>query len=175
MKNKTDILSKEHTLSDLTPFSSSLDGFAKKLLGKQGFVLIDLLKSWKNIAGEELALESLPERIDFKKDRQDGGTLVVSTTSGAYALELQHKSQIIIEKINTYFGYKAIDKLKIVQNTQIEQSQNINIADIEKKKLVTKDEQNYINDITKDIEDETLKQKLQSLLQTAFSAQKQEN
>ena len=137
--------------------------------------MIDLFQNWQNIVGEDLAPHSLPERIDPKKNDEGIATLVICVSSGAFALEFQHKSQIIIEKINTFFGYKAIDKLKIVQNTALGDNQNINIADIEKKKLVTKDEQNYINSITKEIEDETLKQKLQSLLQTAFSAHKQEN
>ena len=43
-----------------------------------------------------------------------GGTLHVRVGSGALALELQHLEPVVIERINTYFGYRAVERLKLV-------------------------------------------------------------
>lgn len=174
--NKKNIISKEHAALGLTSLSSNIEDIAKKLLGQNGFVEISLLKNWNSIVGANLAQNCLPERIEYKKGERGNGTLILNVSSGAFALEISHLSSIIVEKINTYFGYAAVRNIKIIQNGNlIIHSQNANIADIEKKKLVTQEEQNYIETITQGIEDETLKSKLQSLALSVLCAQKKEN
>lgn len=176
MKKEKDIINHEHSAQGLTSFSEQSQTLIKNLLGKNGLVYIDILKNWKQIVGDELASHSLPERIDFQKDSRVGGTLHLIVSAGAFALEAAHKTNLICEKINTYFGYNAIEHIKITQTGLPElKSDNINIADIEKKKLVSKDEQNYIDSIVQGITDEDLKQKLQSLAQTIIISQKKEN
>ena len=174
--NKKNIISKEHTALGLTSLSSNIEDIAKKLLGQNGFVEISLLKNWNSIVGENLAQNCLPERIEYKKGERGNGTLILSVSSGAFALEISHLSSIIVEKINTYFGYAAVRNIKIIQNGDfVIHPQNANIADIEKKKLVTQEEQNYIEAISQGIKDEALKSKLQSLALSVLCAQKKEN
>ena len=104
------------------------------------------------------------------------GTLILKVATGALALELSHKEPIIIEKINTYFGYGAVSRIKIMQtDSNLFTSHQINIADIEKKKLVTEQEENYIKTIGENVENETLKAKLQSLARSICLANKKEN
>lgn len=176
MKKEKDIINHEHTSQGLTSFSEQSQNLIKNLLGKKGLVYIDILKNWSQIVGEDLASHSLPERIDFQKDARTGGTLHLIVSAGAFALEAAHKTPLIIEKINTYFGYNAVDHIKITQSGLTElKNDNINIADIDKKKLVSEDEQNYIDSIVEKIADEDLKQKLRSLAQTIIVSQKKEN
>ena len=164
MKNKKNIISKEHSSLGLTSLSSNIEDIAKKLLGQNGFVEISLLKNWKSIVGEKLSKNCLPERIEYKKGERSNGTLILNVSAGAFALEISHSSSIIIEKINTYFGYLAVQNIKIIQKGDFfVDSDKSNIADIKKKKLVSIDEQNYINAISEGIEDEVLKSRLQSL------------
>lgn len=176
MKAKKDIIRTERSADGLTKISHNVEYLAKQLLSRHDFVEIDLLKNWKNIIGEDLAAYTLPERIDFPKDKKNDGTLVLNVSSGAFALEISHKSPIIIEKINTYFGYGAVSRLKIVQNAEIfTASQGTNIADIQKKKLVSPEQQNYIDDVGCGIENEELKAQLQSLAFFVSEKQKKEN
>lgn len=176
MTNKKNIISKQHTALGLTSLSSNIEDIAKKLLGQNGFVEISLLKDWHSIVGENLAQNSLPERIEYKKGERSNGTLVLSVTAGAFALEISHLTPIIIKKINTYFGYAAVQNIKIIQKNDFSFSdQASNIADIEKKKLVSIDEQNYIEAISQGIEDDELKSRLQSLAFSILCAQKKEN
>lgn len=178
MKETKDILNHEPLAQGLSLFSKSIEPMLKKLLGPNGFANIDIVKNWKSIAGEELGAHTLPQKIEFTKDKRTDGTLYLMTSSGAYALEIQHKANIIIEKINTYFGYRAVQKIKIIQNQSdvFDLDENgVNIADIEKKKLVTQDEQNYIDSITQDITDEQLKVRLERLARAIIISQKKEN
>ena len=87
-----------------------------------GFAYAELLSQWEAIVGSELAMVSAPERIrwprrgDGEEDRGQpgGGTLVVRAIEGR-ALELQYMAPRIIERINGYYGYSAVAKLKILQ------------------------------------------------------------
>ena len=43
------------------------------------------------------------------------GTLHVRIDSGSLAIELQHLEPLLIERINGYFGYRAVARLKLLQ------------------------------------------------------------
>ena len=177
MKPKKDIICHEHSAAGLTRLSSNIEQMAKKLLGVHGLTEIDLLKNWESVVGEDFARHSLPERIDFKKDMRNDGTLILKVSSGALALEISHKAPVIIEKINTYFGYCAISHIKIIQ-TDVCLSciqDDANIADIEKKKLVSQEQENYIKTIGEGVKSENLKTRLQSLARSICLSQKKED
>jgi hypothetical protein len=95
---------------------------------KFGFSAATLVTDWPAIAGRELASVSSPQRLVWPKAghganaedrettpaRRKGATLIVRV-DGARALDVQYGSRQIIERINAYFGYAAIDSLRIVQ------------------------------------------------------------
>ena len=112
MKKEKNIISEEHRGNGLNPFSADISNFAAKLLGKKGVIEMKILSEWKNIVGQDLAEHSLPEKISFAKDQRDNGVLHLAVTSGAFAIEISHNTPLILEKINTYFGYKAVTKIK---------------------------------------------------------------
>ena len=89
------------------------------MLGSRGFVAVDILAGWHEIVGEELAEFCLPQKIDFPRGQKSNGTLYLNVASGAFALEIQHREKFILEKINTRFGYQAVAKIKIVQNSSL--------------------------------------------------------
>lgn len=95
-----------------------LAGFLPRLtraaLGKRGFAEGGIVTDWAAIVGPELAAASLPEKLTFAKGARSDGTLQVRV-SGALALELQHLEPVVIERINSYFGYRAVGRLKIRQ------------------------------------------------------------
>ena len=174
-KNKN-IVDENHKTEGLTKISDSMTGMVKKLLGNQGFVEIDLIKNWAKIVGDDLAKVSLPQKIDFKKEARGEGTLRLMVSTGAFALEIAHQEPLIVEKINTYFGYKAVEKIKIIQSGEADYIlSEPKFADIEKKKLVTKEEQNYINAVTDGVQNEELKNKLASLAKSIMTFGEKEN
>jgi hypothetical protein len=98
--------------------NKSLSQLTRSLLGpifrKQGFARQEIVTRWEAIVGESLGQYTQPERISFPRNARQGGTLFVRV-EGAFALELQHRSPEILERLNTYFGYGAVEKIVIHQ------------------------------------------------------------
>tara|TARA_B100000315_G_C14452033_1_gene529590 strand:+ start:199 stop:702 length:504 start_codon:yes stop_codon:yes gene_type:complete len=95
--------------------AASLASTTKTIFGKRGFADGAILRDWAMIAGEHLAAHSQPEKIAYPKGGGDGGALHLRIDSGAMATELQHLQPLLIERINGYFGFKAVDRVKIIQ------------------------------------------------------------
>jgi hypothetical protein len=75
-----------------------------------GFIQSSIVSRWGEIVGERYAKASSPESIRFPAGKKAGGCLTL-LVDGAHAPLLQHLSPIIIERINRFFGYAAIDRI----------------------------------------------------------------
>ncbi|MBT3306869.1 MAG: DUF721 domain-containing protein [Alphaproteobacteria bacterium] len=95
--------------------ATSLGGITKNIFGQRGLADGAILKDWAQIAGAQMAAHSQPEKISYPQGAGDGGTLHLRIDSGAMATELQHLQPLLIERINGYFGFKAVDRVKITQ------------------------------------------------------------
>lgn len=85
-------------------------------LKKRGFRQIDILAHWPMIVGDHLAALSCPERISRSgRLSPDGGAVLTVKVEGAMALEVQHMSPLILERINQHYGAGSITRLNIVQ------------------------------------------------------------
>lgn len=75
-----------------------------------GFVQGAVVSRWGEIVGERYARVSLPESIRFAAGRKSGGVLTL-LVEGAHAPLMQHLAPLIIERVNRFFGYQAVDRL----------------------------------------------------------------
>ncbi len=75
---------------------------------------IRLLLNWKNIVGQEISEASQPEKVIFSQN-SNSGILYLLVTNSSMALQIQHLSLLIVEKIAVFFGYKAVYGIKIKQ------------------------------------------------------------
>lgn len=94
--------------------AATLPKVTKPVLEKHGRAYAALVGEWTSIAGPALAAMSLPEKLSAAGGDGAGGTLTVRV-AGAAATELQHLSPQIIERINTYLGFSAVARLRLVQ------------------------------------------------------------
>ena len=78
---------------------------------KFGFVQSSVVTRWPEIAGERYAAISLPESIRFPAGKKSEGTLHL-VVNGAHAVLMQHVTPEIITRVNRFFGYTAITKVK---------------------------------------------------------------
>lgn len=85
----------------------------KKILGNRGFAEASIITEWTSIIGEEMAQCSQPEKLVFEKGARASGVLHIRVTGGG-AAELQHIAPQVMERINGYFGYKAVARLKYI-------------------------------------------------------------
>ncbi len=79
-----------------------------------GFVQSSIVSRWQEIVGERYAKVSSPESIRFPTGRKSGGVLTLSV-EGAHAPLLQHIAPMVIERVNRFFGYQAIDRIVFKQ------------------------------------------------------------
>ena len=85
---------------------------------KQGFAASELITRWPEIVGADIAAHAEPERIRWPRATEGGpsepGTLVLRV-EGPVAIEIQHQSGVIIERVNRFLGWKAIGQIALRQ------------------------------------------------------------
>ena len=89
---------------------------------KYGFPAAALLTDWAAIAGADLASYTSPERLKWPRQPdapedargQPAATLVLRV-EGPRAIELQHRLPQLIERINSYFGFRAVAQIRLYQ------------------------------------------------------------
>lgn len=93
-------------------FNNLLKRVATPICQQYGFVNATLLMDWPLIVGEKFATICQPEKIAFPPQKRNNGLLYVSTSS-AFAPELSYLEALIVDKVNKYFGYNAVQRLVI--------------------------------------------------------------
>jgi hypothetical protein len=94
--------------------AATLPRITRQVLGRHGLAEGGLVADWAAVVGETIADCSLPLRLSFSGSERRDGTLHVRV-AGALALELQHLEPQVLERINGYFGYRAVARLKLHQ------------------------------------------------------------
>ena len=106
-----------------------VDKITKSFFNKQGFAQNYILENWDSIVGPSFVEKSLPIKLQIEKI---GGYLVIAC-DGSVALELEYLKEDIIEKINSYYGFQAINKIKFqnlpVQNDIKDKKSKKNLKD----------------------------------------------
>ena len=85
-----------------------------KVLGTRGLAHANLIVDWPTVVGTEIASVCQPEKLAFRRGERSLGVLHLRV-SGSAALELQHDTPRLIERINGYFGYKAVAEIRLLQ------------------------------------------------------------
>ncbi len=99
----------------LHAIAKTLPKITKRALGRRGFAEADLLGAWAGIVGQEVAAHCLPRKLDRPRRGKEGsGTLTLRVDTG-FALEIQHMEPQLLERINGYFGFRAVERLRLLQ------------------------------------------------------------
>jgi len=104
------------------PLSDLIDECLGPALAAQGFSAADIVVGWEDIVGDTLAAHSEPIRIQWPHrppgaavdQRPEPATLHVRV-EGAFALEFQYLIPVVIERVNTRYGWKCIGRVIIKQ------------------------------------------------------------
>jgi len=88
--------------------AASLAKVTAPLVRRRGFREVRVVSDWPELVGPALAAHSVPERLS--RD----GVLKVRVASG-WALDLAHLEPLLIERIATFYGYRAVTRLALVQ------------------------------------------------------------
>jgi len=147
---------------------------ARSLLGpifrKQGFARQEIVTRWESIVGPSLSAYSQPERISFPRNARQGGTLFIRV-EGAFALEVQHRQIEILERLNTYFGYGAVEKIVIRQGPLSRKPHKKGAGT----PVLSLEEQNRVDEAVTATKDDRLKSALKQVGQRVISANEPQN
>lgn len=86
----------------------------RKAAANYGFAETDVLTRWPEVVGEALAGLCHPLKVSYGRTRGLGATLLVAT-DGARAPEVEMSAPRIIERVNGFYGYRAIARVKVTQ------------------------------------------------------------
>jgi hypothetical protein len=154
MHSKKDNNKNSTFIQGLRPFSRSIPRGLKKLLRKGSYNFSNITDNWTKMVGKDISNACYPDTIKTGKD-----TLVLNVIHGN-ELTVEYSKQEIIDKINSFFGFKCIKevKLKIVQEKKI----------FKKKLIMNETKKNYNNKLN-NINNESLKNSLNKLIE-AYNA-----
>jgi hypothetical protein len=95
--------------------AGSVERVTKQALGRRALAEAGLIADWPSIVGAGFARVCLPRRLSFPnaKTRREG-TLVLRVSPGE-ATRLAHQEPLLVERVNGYFGYKAVARLRLEQ------------------------------------------------------------
>jgi hypothetical protein len=82
---------------------------------KRGFATSELISAWPDIIGNRFAASTRPERITWPPRDPDAPGVLVLKVEGPVAILLQHELQQLVERINVFMGYQAIDRIRLIQ------------------------------------------------------------
>ncbi len=139
----------------LRPFGNTLPRGLKGILKKNGYNYSEIISKWSKLVGEDISNCSYPKSVKMKKGDKNG-TLILSVKRGD-EINIEYSKKQIIDKINSYFGYKLIDEVKLETfNSKIERNVNKNNL-----KKFSKNFQNKIDEIA----NENIRKSLSDLLE----------
>jgi hypothetical protein len=92
--------------------------FMAEAFKKQGFAATELVTRWADIVGADIAAHAEPIKLQWP--RETGGepaepATLVLRVEGPVAIEIQHQSGVILERINRFFGWQAVGRIALRQ------------------------------------------------------------
>ena len=95
----------------LRPFGNTLPQGLKGILKKSGYNYSEIISKWSILVGKDISNCAYPKSIKMKKGTSNG-ILVLGIKRGD-EIQIEYSKKEIIDKINSYFGYKLIDEIKL--------------------------------------------------------------
>jgi hypothetical protein len=145
------------------PVSDLAAGIVDPALRRKTGISVELVNGWDEIVGEKLAGSTRPEKINWpargaNPDDFRPGTLVLACDQSA-ALHIQHSTAGIVSRVNAFFGYAAIDRVKIIQKPV----RLLERPKMKKRVILSESDRRRIASVTSSIEDEGLRKALERL------------
>jgi hypothetical protein len=130
----------------LRPFGNTLPRGVKGILKKSGYNYSEIISKWNMLVGKDISSCSYPKSIKMTKGDTNG--LLVLAVKRRNEITVEYSKKEIINKINSYFGYRLINEIRLKTiNSETKKIKNNNIL-----KKFSKNFEKKINEIkNKDI------------------------
>ena len=138
----------------LRSFGNTLPRGVRGILKKNGYNYAEIISKWNMLVGKDISNFSYPKSIKMTKGNNNG-ILVIAVKRGN-ELNIEYSKKKIIDKINSYFGYRLINEVKL-------QTFNSKIKKIKKTSILSKFSKNFEKKVN-EIENENIRNSLSELL-----------
>ena len=101
MRSKHNFKQRNRYVQGLRLFKDTLPTKAKKIISKKGDIFAKTLDNWKNCYPKS-----------FKNSNLKGKYLNIMVRHG-HEVDLEYSKNTIVDKINTFFGYKVVSSIKL--------------------------------------------------------------
>ena len=95
----------------LRSFGNTLPRSVKIILKKNGYNYSEIISKWNSLVGKDISNSCFPKSIKISRENKNG-TLILYVERGNEIIAEYSKKEII-DKINSYFGYKLIDQIRL--------------------------------------------------------------
>ncbi len=112
MKFKNNTKHRYKTIQGLRSFKNSLPKNIKKVISKKGHIYSETLDNWRYIVGDELFKICFPK--SFKHSNRLGSSYLSIMVKRGHEVDLEYSKKLILDKLNSYLGYNAVEKLKFI-------------------------------------------------------------
>ena len=100
------------SIQGLRSFKDTLPKNIKKVINKKGHIYSETLNNWKYIVGEDIFKVCYPK--SFKNSNRFGVSTLLVMVKRGHEVDLEYSKKDIMDKMNSYFGYLVVEKLKFI-------------------------------------------------------------
>ena len=122
---------RNRSIQGLRSLKDTLPKNIKKVLNKRGQIYSETLNNWKYIAGEKLFKVCYPK--SYKNSNRFGVSTLIIMVKRGHEVDLEYSKKEIVDKMNNFFGYSVVEKLKFssfddekkIPSQEIDQEENV--------------------------------------------------
>ena len=112
MKFKSNTKQRSKTIQGLRSFKYTLPTKVRRIIEKKGHIYSKTLDNWRFIVGDDLFKVCFPK--SFKSSNKlSGGSLNIMVKRG-HEVDISYSKNLIINKMNAFFGYNVVEKMKFI-------------------------------------------------------------
>ena len=112
MQFKNNTKQRNVSIQGLRSFKDTLPKNVKKIINKKGHIYSETLSNWRYIVGTDLFKCCYPKT--FKNSNKFGVSTLVVMVKRGHEVEIEYSKKDILNKMNRYFGYSVVEKLKFI-------------------------------------------------------------
>ena len=143
MQFKKYIKQRTGSIQGLRSFKDTLPKNIKKVINKKGHIYSETLNNWKYIVGKDIFKVCYPK--SFKNSNRFGVSTLLVMVKRGHEVDLEYSKKDIMDKMNSYFGYLVVEKLKFISFDD-EKKMHLENDNIEEN-MINKEYHKKINDV----------------------------
>ena len=112
MRSRNNTKQRNKVIQGLRSFKDTLPKNIKRIIIKKGHIFSETLNNWKYIVGDDLFRVCYPKL--FKNSNKLGASYLLVMVKRGHEVDMEYSKKRILDKMNSYFGYSVVEKLKLV-------------------------------------------------------------